>query len=67
VTSEELGEVLGDVLGWQGRMVAEGSRSGIMILRITQRAYLTSIEIILDLPSVCYNGLSSLCYTCSRR
>ena len=42
VTTEELGEVvLGDVCGWQARMVVEGSRSRTIILRITQRLYLT--------------------------
>lgn len=30
-------EVLGNVLGWQGRTVAEGSRSSTIILRITQQ------------------------------
>jgi len=35
-------EVLGNVLGWQRRMVAEGSRSSTIILRITQQiSYLT--------------------------
>lgn len=41
VTWEELGEVLGDVRGWQGRMIVEGSRSRTIILRITQRIYPT--------------------------
>lgn len=41
VTWEELGEVLGDVRGWQGRMVVEGSRSRTIILRITQWIYPT--------------------------
>lgn len=39
VTWEELGEVLGDVRGWQGRMIVEGSRSRTIILRITQWIY----------------------------
>jgi hypothetical protein len=44
------------VLGWQGRTIAEGSRSSIVILRITQRAYPTSIGIITQaLPSVYYS------------
>ena len=44
------------MLGWQGRASTEGSRSNIVILRITQRAYPASIDIITqDLLSVYYS------------
>jgi len=49
------------VLGWQGRASTEGSRSSIVILRITQRAYPTSVDIITQaLPSVYYSTFSPL-------
>lgn len=62
-------EVLGNVLKWQGRMVAEGSRSSTIILRITQQiSYPTLGDSYWTYDLFIITTRSHHCYcTCCRR